>query len=149
MTMPNGDLFYQQIPGWMPSGSMLTTPMNSFCRVSLSLIVGTNWACALGDDCVEQDIGDLVNKYSSFGYTLTDVTPVVKTFEFCSHTYDLKTFIAEPQNIYKGLFRLLHSEFSWEKQAQFYFEFKHAPLSDFERCWNVINTCWVPSANKS
>lgn len=141
--LSDGSVYQQTTPGVMKSGSYLTSSTNSRVRWFLAMLIGADWAITAGDDCFEEYIDDAVAKYLELGIRIkTYKRSVDGYFEFCSNKLGHGSAI--PLNWMKGLFRVLHSEYSLERFEQFKSEFRHSPM--LEHCLQVLERVWVGHA---
>lgn len=108
--------------GVMPSGSYNTSASNSRIRVLASVLAGSVWAQAMGDDTIEGTLSppDVVKqRYESLGHRIKDVRIVQKDdFEFCSHRFVDHTYY--PSNPDKSLYRHIEGAMTLEQTAQFH-----------------------------
>jgi hypothetical protein len=88
---PDGNVFRKTIQGLMPSGSNLTTVLNSCCRTVLSLFCGSKAILNLGDDALEWTLlsdAEMQQSYLELGFTLREVNShTSESFIFCSHLF--------------------------------------------------------------
>lgn len=104
--MPDGSLLAQSVPGSMKSGSYNTAQSNSWIRVWLARNVGSKWAKAAGDDCVEQRNPHAAKGYQAYGRIVKFYKECPSdSFEFCSRIYYADR--TRPIGAVKGLLRLL------------------------------------------
>ncbi len=82
----DGQVVFQDIDGWWPSGSYRTSSTNSRMRLIVRrLAAGDCAAMTMGDDATEGDREDLAERYALYGFKLKQKEPVtVDDFTFCS-----------------------------------------------------------------
>lgn len=118
--LPSGDMFTQDIPCILPSGSYLTSSTNSHMRYILSRIAHImlgNYAfsdfaegCQMGDDALERYHPGLLEIYTKLGFTVKGVEIMEDgKFSFCSTLWDQSEF-GFPESWAKTLFRFLHKK---------------------------------------
>lgn len=139
----DGKLFKQLMPGWMKSGSYITSSTNSRMRVGLAYILGAKWCVAMGDDSLESYVADAIAKYDEFGIDVKMYRECGSSFEFCSNRF--VDGVAVPLNWAKGLYRLLCSAPSMERLEQFEREYRHSP--ELDRCMGFILREWTGLGN--
>lgn len=83
----DGTLMYPSYTGIVNSGKYKTSFSNSKMRVYLSQIVGSPYAIAAGDDCIEEYVDDAIQKYAILGIKIKAYKEIDQIFEFCSHVY--------------------------------------------------------------
>jgi len=114
------------------SGRFTTARDNSWGRISLAHMgalrlgrLDESWACTMGDDCVESDLG---RDYAQFGVRITDrqVTRKDEPFTFCSRVIQ-KDGCGKLIPWAKSLYRLLSKRPDWEFVYQFEHELRHNP----------------------
>jgi len=152
-----GQMYVLDRPGVMKSGSYVTTLLNSLMRVLLSTMAALehtpalgnmSFACAVGDDCIEQlcpgeSLIERRQFYLKTGVRITDDRKIssAEGFEFCSHLY--KDGVASLVSWPRCFFRLLNSEPSQEQLAQFRYELRHnSNLKILEEF--ALELGWVP-----
>lgn len=88
--LSNNVLYSQETPGMQESGSRLTACRNSKVRVILAYLAGSDWAMAMGDDCVEQWLSKPfdADAYLRLGHEIEVAElPDDVDYEFCSHWF--------------------------------------------------------------
>jgi len=140
----NGVMLKQLVAAVMKSGSKITSSTNSRARGALSIILGSAWAFSMGDDCVEQWLTNMLDRYKQFGFEIKDIVPIEDDkFEFCSHEFINGKAI--PKNWAKMFFRLLLEAPTQERVEQFKLEMRHSP--ELERCLGCLRGLWGESTN--
>lgn len=135
----DGNLFSQKVPGVMKSGSYNTSATNSRMRVAVAYLAGADWAIAMGDDAVEQDVWGSDAVYESLGLQVKlSRRCELNSFEFCSNRFT--DGLAVPLNWDKGLYRLLSAKPELERALQFIQEYRHSPM--LEVCKEAISRLW-------
>nr|WNK15285.1 MAG: RNA-dependent RNA polymerase [Polerovirus monocotyledonae 1] len=102
LSLSNGMLLAQSLPGIQKSGSYNTSSTNSRIRVMAAYHVGADWAMAMGDDCLESPNSNL-SEYKNLGFKVE----ASEKLEFCSHIFETPKR-AIPVNVNKMLYRLIH-----------------------------------------
>lgn len=116
--LPDGTLVAKDVPGVQCSGRFNTSSTNSRLRVALAYLVGSEWAKAMGDDCLEQFIEDAERKYAERGHPLKMYNRKEDKFEFCSQI--MSSTGCCPADGTKSLYRLIEQpEITGELLAQF------------------------------
>lgn len=124
--MPDGSLIEMLIHGIQLSGTYCTSSTNSRLRVLLAMLVGADWAFAMGDDCVEDPVDDAHAKYAALGHALKMYQSRGTSFEFCSLIHTPEG--AWPVDGTKTLYRLLEqNSITPELVAQFKQEMRNHP----------------------
>lgn len=124
--LPDGTLVDKAVPGVQCSGRYNTSSTNSRLRVMLAHLCGASWACAMGDDCVEQYHPDAAEKYNAFGHPLKMYNEVGEDFEFCSLKFTAERVY--PVDGTKALYNLLEQkELTDEFLDQFCMEMRNHP----------------------
>nr|AHA91815.1 ORF2 [Cassava Polero-like virus] len=103
LSLTDGTLLSQQIPGVQKSGSYNTSSSNSRIRVMCALHAGASWCVAMGDDALESVDSDL-SEYKNLGLKVE----ASDKLEFCSHVFS-ESGLAYPLNIGKTLYKLVYS----------------------------------------
>jgi hypothetical protein len=103
----DGLMVKNKFEGIVNSGKFDTSCGNSGMRTFLAACVGADECICAGDDAVEQDVFDAINKYREFGYTIKTYDLIDNEFEFCSRIYTKGK--SWPVNREKILFNLLHN----------------------------------------
>lgn len=122
--LPNGRLFKLYKPGIMLSGLYCTSSSNSRIRVRLAHLVGSNWARAMGDDCVAEPIPDAANRYALYGRKVRDQVKSADTFGYCSRTFR-RGELAYPETIAKTVFNYCNGQLLPEQFPQLAMEIRH------------------------
>lgn len=104
----DGVIVAPQFEGIVNSGKYKTSRDNSWMRVFLATLVGSNHTIAAGDDTVESFVEDAFDKYKALGWELKDYQRVNDGFEFCSRWYEEGN--AYFLNVDKMLMNLLHTK---------------------------------------
>ncbi|APG75918.1 hypothetical protein 2 [Hubei polero-like virus 1] len=102
LSLSDGTLLAQRVPGVQKSGSYNTSSTNSRIRVMAAYHCGADWAIAMGDDALESANSNL-EEYKSLGFKVE----VSGQLEFCSHTF-VRPDLALPVNIGKMLYKLIY-----------------------------------------
>lgn len=132
--LSNGELFSQDLPGLMKSGSYCTSSTNSRIRCLMAELIGSPWCIAMGDDSVEGYVPDAKDKYFALGHVCKDYVPCetnpdgsLKSFNFCSHWVSrdrtwltswpktLFRFLSSPLEIYDDVEFELESNPEWNR----------------------------------
>lgn len=131
--LSDGTMLSQDEPGIQLSGSFNTSSTNSRIRVLIALLVGADWAYAMGDDCIEDYIENAKEKYATLGHPLKFYEKCKDSFEFCSSRF--KDGKAHPVDGTKTLFRLLTKKRLDENLIlQFEMDMRHSPkINDFRK----------------
>lgn len=103
LSLSNGTLLAQRVPGVQKSGSYNTSSTNSRVRVMAAYHAGATWAMAMGDDALESRDADLA-AYENLGFKVE----VSGQLEFCSHIFS-KPDLAIPVNTNKMIYKLINS----------------------------------------
>lgn len=103
----DGTLVVPIFSGIVNSGKFKTSRGNSFMRVRLADLVGSEKCIANGDDSVETTIEEAKGKYAKYGFEIREYEPVVDSFEFCSRVY--KDGVSYPVKYQKIVMNLLHN----------------------------------------
>jgi len=101
LSLSDGTLLAQRIPGVQKSGSYNTSSSNSRIRVMAAFHCGADWAIAMGDDALEAANSNL-DLYKDLGFKVE----VSGQLEFCSHLF-VKPDLALPVNANKMLYKLI------------------------------------------
>lgn len=104
----DGTLVSCNFAGLQNSGKFNTSSGNSIMRVIVAFLVGSKWAIAMGDDCIESYVEQAQIKYEDLGFRCKMYTKIKDTFEFCSHIFTLHGAYA--LNINKSIMRLLQND---------------------------------------
>ncbi|ABV55637.1 P1-P2 fusion protein [Melon aphid-borne yellows virus] len=102
LSLSDGTLLSQQVPGVQKSGSYNTSSSNSRIRVMAAYHCGAEWAMAMGDDALES-VGSNLAKYAELGFKVE----VSSKLEFCSHIFERED-LAIPVNKAKMIYKLIH-----------------------------------------
>lgn len=132
--LSNGELWEQQLPGLMKSGSYCTSSSNSRIRCLMAKLIGAEWCIAMGDDSVEAYVAGAKDKYSVLGHECKDYIPCetdasgnLKSFNFCSHyvsknRYYLATwaktlyrFLSSDHESFEDIYNELHTNPNWAR----------------------------------
>jgi len=118
----------------LPSGSYLTSLIQSLSRVFLAYYIGSTWVKAQGDDCLEENSltsEELEAAYQSIGIPVRNVESCTATdFEFCSHRYKYEngSWIAYLTSWPKTVFSILTDRVpTLEKVTALEYETRHNP----------------------
>lgn len=132
--MPDGTLLVLRGNGVQLSGTYCTSSSNSRIRVVCAYRVGADWAVAMGDDCVEDEVENAVEKYAELGHPLKMYESRTDSFEFCSTIFSSEG--AWPVDGTKTLFRLIEQkQITPELLHQFTMEMRNHPrLEEFLEC---------------
>jgi len=104
----DGEMVAPNFKGIVNSGKLRTSRGNSWMRVRVADLIGSQKTIAAGDDSVENTVADAPRKYLEFGIRCKDYLPVDRTFEFCSRIYG--DGFSYPVNKAKMVMNLLHHE---------------------------------------
>nr|UQB76108.1 RNA-dependent RNA polymerase [Flumine sobemo-like virus 21] len=87
--LPDGTMYSQNRSGVQKSGSYNTGAGNSRMRVVAAKLIGAPWAIAMGDDCLEGEVPQAIEKYAELGHVCKsyEVVDPKQGFEFCSHRF--------------------------------------------------------------
>ncbi|QVY47431.1 P1-P2 fusion [Barleria polerovirus 1] len=102
LSLSDGTLLAQRIPGVQKSGSYNTSSSNSRIRVMAALHCGAKWCVAMGDDALE-DSNSRLGEYKQLGFKVE----VSDQLEFCSHTF-VQPDLALPVNRNRMLYKLIY-----------------------------------------
>nr|QNH90454.1 P1-P2 fusion protein [Cucurbit aphid-borne yellows virus] len=102
LSLSDGTLLAQQVPGVQKFGSYNTSSSNSRIRVMAAFHCGAEWAMAMGDDALES-VGSNLAKYAELGFKVE----VSSKLEFCSHIFERED-LAIPVNKAKMVYKLVH-----------------------------------------
>lgn len=143
--LSDGSMIAQRVYGLVKSGEYVTSSRNSRVRVNLSIMTGSKWSQAQGDDCCDSVIPNKVEAYKQFGFTLRDIEPFGdENFEFCSHRWSRTRGIAVPLNWEKMTINLLNSAPSMDMLFQYEYVMRHSPKLEF--CKELIaRVGWSPT----
>jgi len=125
--LPNGKLFTLPFTIQL-SGLFNTSSSNSRIRVLLAYLAGSQWAIAMGDDCLEERVEGAVEKYRALGHPLKFYTINKDKFSFCSQEFPADR-LAYPENVSKTLFRYLSAKACDERNYQLSCEVRNHPLA--------------------
>lgn len=103
----DGVMVKNKFEGIVNSGKYDTSCGNSGMRSFLAASIGADEYICAGDDTVEEDVCDAVEKYREYGYKIKTYDLVDNSFEFCSRIYENGK--SWPINKEKILFNLLHN----------------------------------------
>jgi hypothetical protein len=122
----NGDVVAQSFPGWQKSGTTNTSSTNTAIRLLLAFLVGSAAARAAGDDCVEAQVPDAVQRYAALGVKIKSYDACTPDdFEFCSHRF-VRGHPPEPLNALKSFYKLCCETPTFEKLKQVFTVFLHS-----------------------
>lgn len=143
--LSDGSMIAQSVYGLVKSGEYITSSRNSRIRVNLSIMTGSEWSQAQGDDCGDSIIPNKIQAYKEFGFKLRDVEPFGdEDFEFCSHRWSRTKRIAVPLNWEKMTINLLNSAPSSDMLFQYRYVMRHSPK--LESCMELIDRVgWSPT----
>lgn len=102
VSLSDGTLLAQEIPGVQKSGSYNTSSSNSRIRAMAAFHAGADWVIAMGDDALESK-HDNLSVYKELGFKVE----VSEQLEFCSHIF-ARPDLAIPVNEGKMLYKLIH-----------------------------------------
>lgn len=130
----DGTMYAQIVDGWQKSGEINTSSTNTAVREIDAYLVGAEAARAAGDDCIETEVENAVEKYAAIGVTIkTYDLASPDRFEFCSHLFR-RDGPPIPLNAPKSFFKLCCEEPDEQKIRQVISQFQHAPeLREFLR----------------
>jgi hypothetical protein len=114
--LSNGELYAQTTRGIMLSGWYNTSSSNSRIVVLNTVLSGAvEWAIAMGDDFLCDDVPGFKDKFESHGHILKLFKRVDDKFEFCSTSFP--SF--EPSNVWKIFVKLLSNgtKSLWERRG--------------------------------
>lgn len=123
--LSDGSMYEQLHAGVNKSGSYKTATRNTRVRAANSFLIGSMWQLCAGDDCVEEEVPDMVARYEELGKVLKDCTPVNDGFNFCSHSFCEGKAI--PQRLAKAAFKYITSDPSFDKAVQFAYVYQRCP----------------------
>jgi hypothetical protein len=118
--LTDGTLLVVDEPGLQNSGKFATSKGNSFMRVLVATVVGSEENDAMGDDLIETYVENAVEKYKKYGITIKGYEPFEKgeNFEFCSNLFTPNG--CYPIEMAKSVMNLLHHvNCGWEDIAGF------------------------------
>lgn len=123
----DGVVWVQTVDGWQKSGGLNTSSTNTGVREIDANLVEAEAARVAGDDAVETEVEDAVEKYRKIGVKLKTYDECTKDkFEFCSHLFETgKPPI--PLNAVKAFYKLCCEGPTEEKIRQIVEQFLHAP----------------------
>ena len=132
-SLPDGRLVDKLVPGVQCSGRFNTSSTNSRLRVLVAFLVGSDWAVAMGDDCLEDSVENAKQLYAELGHPLKMYNKVEQDFEFCSLVFT--ELSAYPVDGTKTLYNILEQgEVTEELMAQFHLEMRNHPRwKEFEK----------------
>lgn len=145
--LPDGNVYYQNQPGYQPSGRDETSNFNTMTRARRSyaaaLVINTIFGdkfetlpkCA-GDDCIETYHPRLQEAYDFLGLPLRDVERL-DTVQFCSHEWPLGLRPIGAR-LYKSLFSLVLSEPIPEVNA-YSFITEYSNHAEFSACMQLLS----------
>lgn len=102
LSLSDGTLLAQRVPGVQKSGSYNTSSTNSRIRVMAAYHCGADWAIAMGDDALES-VNSRLGEYKQLGFKVE----VSGQLEFCSHIFRAPD-LAIPLNEKKMLYKLIY-----------------------------------------
>lgn len=110
MCLSNGEMYYFNKLGKMPSGWYNTSSTNSYIRAFLAYYVGCKFVMTMGDDAVEEYVESAKQCYEDIGFKVKeyDVFPS-GVFEFCSMRFEEGVGFSST-SFAKPLFNLLNQK---------------------------------------
>ena len=145
--LPDGNVYYQSLPGYQPSGRDETSNFNTMTRArrayAASLVINSIFGeehvtlpkCA-GDDCIESYHPRLQDAYDYLSLPLRDVERL-SVVQFCSHEWPPGQ---RPVGLrlYKSLFSLVLNEPIPQANA-FSFVHEYSNHADFSACISLLS----------
>lgn len=140
-SLSNGDLYCQDHPGIMKSGSKNTSSSNSRIRVLAHYVLNDvdPWIVAMGDDSLERWFPGAFEAYNALGHPIKSFEKSGNEFEFCGHVYDRSAEVCRPVNVVKMMVRFCAvTSPSPEQRCSLFMEIANALPSEKKWVWEVL-----------